>query len=497
GFTRAVEMNIRNDLFEHLQKLPPEYYVKNNTGDLITKCIQDTTTIRQMLGMGLVGLIDVLTTNVVTIIYMIKTTDVRLTLLAVIPIPFLLFALVKLRGEMRRRFAIVRSKVSDIAGKVQENITGIRVIKAFAQEKSENEIFSDMSREKWKSEMSLVRVFGLINPLTSLVFGAVFALFLYFGAKMVIAESLTIGAFVAFNTYIGYLMNPVARLSRIIQVWQRGLVSMQRMDTILTAEPTINDDNADMSIAELPEVSIKVSELNFRYPETDVDVLKDISFELPSGGVLAIMGPTGCGKSTLLALLMRMWNSPEGNVFVSGHDIQKIPVNVLRSSVGYVPQDTFLFSDSIMDNIRFYDENVSENDAIDAAKSAVIHNNIVEFEKGYDTVVGERGMTLSGGQKQRVSIARALARRPKLLLLDDCLSAVDAETEHEIINNLRDRLKGSTAIIVTHRINAASLADKILLMTDEGRIAAFGTHSELVASSPEYNRLLEITEGGV
>ena len=194
---------------------------------------------------------------------------------------------------------------------------------------------------------------------------------------------------------------------------------------------------------------------------------------------------------------MRMWNSPEGKVFVSEHDVQKIPVNVLRSSVGYVPQDTFLFSDSIMDNIRFYDDRITEEDAVEAAKAAVIHNNIIEFEKGYGTVVGERGMTLSGGQKQRVSIARALARRPKLLLLDDCLSAVDAETEHEIINNLRERLKGSTAIIVTHRINAASLADKILLMSEDGGIAALGTHDELVVSSPEYNRLLEITEGGV
>ncbi|MBR4940530.1 MAG: ABC transporter ATP-binding protein, partial [Clostridia bacterium] len=488
---------IRNDLFEHLQKLSPEYYVKNNTGDLITKCIQDTTTIRQMLGMGLVGLIDVLTTNVVTIIYMIKTTDVRLTLLAILPIPFLLLGLMKLRSEMRRRFSIVRMRVSDIAGKVQENITGIRVIKAFAQEKSENEIFTDLSKEKWKSEMSLVRVFGLINPLTSLVFGAVFALFLYFGAKMVIAESITIGAFVAFNTYIGYLMNPVARLSRIIQVWQRGLVSMQRMDSILTAEPSVNDDNADMSITELDSIDIKVKDLTFRYPDTDVDVLKNVSFEVPKGGVLAVMGPTGCGKSTLLALLMRMWNSPEDTVMVSGHDIQKIPVNVLRSSVGYVPQDTFLFSDSIMDNIRFYDDSVTEEDAIEAAKAAVIHHNISEFEKGYETVVGERGMTLSGGQKQRVSIARALARHPDLLLLDDCLSAVDAETEHEIIKNLKGYLGDTTTIIVTHRINAASLADKILLMGEDGSIVALGTHDELVASSPEYNHLLEITEGGV
>ncbi|MDD6262180.1 MAG: ABC transporter ATP-binding protein [Clostridiales bacterium] len=497
GFTRAVELNIRNDLFTHLQSLSPEYYVKNNTGDLITKCIQDTTTIRQMLGMGLVGFIDVLTTNLVTIIYMIKTADVRLTLLAIIPLPFLLLALIKLRSEMRRRFSLVQIRVSEIAGKVQENMTGIRVIKAFAQEKKENEQFEAMSREKWKAEMALARVFGLINPLTTLVFGIVFSLFLYFGAKMVIAGTLSLGAFVAFNTYIGTLMNPVKRLSRIIQVWQRGIVSIQRMDTILTAEPAITDDRADMSLTEIEDMDLEVRDLTFRYPETDVDVLKNVSFRLPSGGVLAVMGPTGCGKSTLLALLMRMWNPPRGSILVSGKPIEHIPLKTLRSSVGYVPQDTFLFSDSIMDNIRFYDDSVSEEEAMAAAKAAVIHDNIMEFEKGYGTVVGERGMTLSGGQKQRVSIARALARHPSLLLLDDCLSAVDAETEHEIIGNLREYLRGSTTIIVTHRINAASLADRIMLLNEDGSVAALGTHEELMRTSPEYNRLLEITEGGV
>ncbi|MBQ5973677.1 MAG: hypothetical protein IJL69_05695, partial [Oscillospiraceae bacterium] len=287
GFTRTVEMNIRNDLFTHLQTLSPEYYVKNNTGDLITKCIQDTTTIRQMLGMGLVGLIDVLTTNVVTLFYMVKTTDIRLTLIAVIPLPFLLLALIKLRAEMRRRFSVVRIRISEIAEKVQENITGIRVIKAFAQEKKENEQFDELSRNKWRAEMALVRVFGLINPLTALVFGVVFSGFLYFGARMVVAGTLSLGAFVAFNTYIGYLMNPINRLSRIIQVWQRGVVSIQRMDTILKAEPAVTDSRADPSVTELGRVEVSVKDLTFRYPETDVDVLRDVSFTLPRGGVLA------------------------------------------------------------------------------------------------------------------------------------------------------------------------------------------------------------------
>ncbi len=496
GFTRTVEMNIRNDLFTHLQTLSPEYYVKNNTGDLITKCIQDTTTIRQMLGMGLVGLIDVLTTNVVTLFYMVKTTDIRLTLIAVIPLPFLLLALIKLRAEMRRRFSVVRIRISEIAEKVQENITGIRVIKAFAQEKKENEQFDELSRNKWRAEMALVRVFGLINPLTALVFGVVFSGFLYFGARMVVAGTLSLGAFVAFNTYIGYLMNPINRLSRIIQVWQRGVVSIQRMDTILKAEPAVTDSRADPSVTELGRVEVSVKDLTFRYPETDVDVLRDVSFTLPRGGVLAVMGPTGSGKSTLLALLMRLWNPPAETILVNGLSVERIPLKTLRSDVGYVPQDTFLFSDSILDNIRFYDERISEEEAVAAAKAAAIHESISEFEKGYDTVVGERGMTLSGGQKQRISIARALARRPGLLLLDDCLSAVDAETEHEIIGNLRSYLKDTTTVLVTHRINAAALADRILLLDRDGSVAALGTHEELSRTSPDYIRLLEITEKG-
>ena len=494
GFTRSIELHLRHALFSHLQVLSPEFYVKNNTGDIITRAIIDSQAIRMMFGMGLIGIVDVLTVNVVTLGYMVSTTSLKLTAIAVIPLPFLLFALVKLRTAMRRRFMIVQHSVSDIAAKVQENLTGIRVIKAFAQEDSENKQFEALSRKKWKAEMDMIRVWSFINPLSALVFGSIFAVFLYFGGKMVIAGTLTLGEFVAFNTYIALLMDPISRISRIIQIWQRGLVSMQRLDMIFSAKPAIDDAQADPAITTLAPLSLDISNLTYRYPGTEKDVLKNISFHLETGGTLAIMGATGSGKSTLMSLLMRMWNPPADAISVSGHPIETVPLSVLRGSIAYVPQESFLFSDSILNNIIFYDERITEDDAKAAAKAAAIHDNICEFPDQYATTVGERGMTLSGGQKQRVSIARALARKPELLLLDDCLSAVDAETERTILANLRDYLKGCTTIIVTHRIAVAGIADRVLLLNEDGSMAAIGTHSELSANCPEYQHLLAILE---
>lgn len=494
GFTRSIELHLRHRLFSHLQALSPDFYVKNNTGDLITRAIIDSQSVRNMFGMGLIGIVDVLTVNLVTLGYMISTTSVKLTLIAVIPLPFLLLALVKLRTAMRKRFTIVQHTVSDIAAKVQENLTGILVIKAFAQEDSENRLFEDLSRKKWKAEMDMVRVWSFINPLSALVFGLIFSVFLYFGGKMVIAGTLTLGEFVAFNTYIALLMDPISRISRIIQIWQRGLVSMQRLDTIFTAQPSIDDAQADASIESLRPLTLDVSNLTYRYPGTDRDVLKNISFHLETGGTLAIMGATGSGKSTLMGLLMRMWNPPDDAIRVSDHPIHSIPLHVLRGAIAYVPQESFLFSDSIMRNIQFYDERISEEDAILAARAAAIHDNISEFPNQYETTVGERGMTLSGGQKQRISIARALARKPELLLLDDCLSAVDAETERIILDNLRSYLRNCTTIIVTHRIAVAGIADRVLLLNEDGSMAAIGTHDELLASCPAYQHLLAILE---
>ena len=264
---------------------------------------------------------------------------------------------------------------------------------------------------------------------------------------MVINGDITLGEFVTFNTYIAYLMEPVSRISRVIQIWQ-GIVSMQRMDTF-AAKPSVTDSNADMSITSIDPVDISVTGLTFSYPGTDVEVLKNISFELEAGGVLAVMGATGSGKSTLLSLLMRIWNPQEGTIKISGHEPESIPLNVLRSAISYVPQDTFLFSDTVMNNIKFYDERITDEDAVNAAKAAAVHSNIIELEKQYDTVVGERGMTLSGGQKQRISIARALSRKPSLLLLDDCCrqSTPDRTADFEKPARVRENC---TTIIVTH-----------------------------------------------
>lgn len=494
AFNRSVELHIRHSIFTRLQQLSPEYYVKNNTGDLITRSIVDVQAIRMMIGIGIVGIIDVLTIGAVTITNMISMANLRLTLMAVIPVPFLIVLLVKIRTLIRVRYNAVQHAVSDIGARVQENITGIRVIKAFAQEDSENERFAELSRAKWKAEMRMTRAIAVIQPSATLVFGIVFSLFLFFGGRMVVDGRMTLGEFVAFNTYIGYLTDPVLRISRIVQVWQRGIVSMGRIDYMLSAKPAVNDSRADMSLDKLEHVDIVVDNLTYRYPDTDVDVLKNVSFSVSQGEVVAILGPTGCGKTTMLNLLMRLWNCPPGAIRISGRSIEEIPLHTLRSAIAYVPQDTFLFSDTILNNIIFFDSRITGQNAIDAAKAAVIHDSIVEFEKGYNTVVGERGMTLSGGQKQRISIARAIARRPQLLLLDDCLSAVDAETEHAIIANLGSYIKGSTTLLVTHRIAAAGLADKVLLMREDGGVEAFGTPAELMESSPTYRRLVELAE---
>ncbi len=496
GFTRSAEFHIRQKLFTRLQELSPDFYVKNNTGDLITRAIQDTQGVRMMLGMGLVGIVDVLTVNLVTVASMVATASWRLTLMAVIPLPLLLYLITRLRRIMRKKFSAVQASVSDISGKVQENITGIRVIKAFAQEKSENEQFATLSKKKWAAEMDMTKYSAAISPVSALIFGLVFSIFLYFGGKMVVDGTLTLGEFVTFNTYIAYLMEPIQRLSRIIMIWQRGVVSMQRMDLIFTAKPTVTDEHADPSITSIVPISVSVNGLQYTYPGMDKPVLSNVSFDLPQGGILAVMGATGSGKSTLLSLLMRMWDPPAGTVEISGHGLDEIPLATLRGGIAYVPQETFLFSDTVMNNIRFYAESVTPEDAIEAAKAAAVHDNILELTKQYDTVVGERGMTLSGGQKQRISIARALARHPGLLLLDDCLSAVDAETEQKILANLREYLQNCTTIIVTHRIAVAGLADRVLLLDEDGNMEALGTHSELQATNPAYRHLLEILEEG-
>jgi ATP-binding cassette, subfamily B, multidrug efflux pump len=490
GFCRQIEFYLREHLFRHLQILSVDYYVKNNTGDLITRAIVDVQAVRIMLGFAIVALIDTVVTLLMSIINMSAVTNATVTLIAAAPIPLLIFVIIKVRLTVRSRYTKVQEAISDISSKVHENITGIRVMKAFSQEDKESAAFSELSKAKLNAEIKLARAYAVISPSVGLTFGIVFSVFLVVGGSMVAQHTITLGDYVSFNTYLLLIMAPIGNVGRIVDRWQRGIASMKRLDSIFAARPSVDDSKADLSVSKLETGDILVKNLCFAY-DASGNILNDLSFHVPSGGSLVVMGPTGSGKTTIIGLLPRVWNCGDGMIFIDGKNVSGIPLKVLRESCVYVPQDTFLFSDTIMENIRFCDKSVTDEQVVAAAEAASVHDNIMEFPKGYQTVVGERGMTLSGGQKQRIALARALARRPKILLLDDCMSAVDSLTEKKIIESLKTQKTECTTIIVTHRLSVASLADTVLILDSNGSIAQIGSHSKLMEQGGVYVKMIE------
>lgn len=496
GFCRQIEFFLRERLFSHLQCLSADYYVKNNTGDIITRTIVDVQAVRMMLGFATVAMIDAIVTLTMSIINMSLSINFLFTLLAFLPVPFLIYLITKVRLLVRKRYSRVQESISNISSKVQENITGIRVMKAFSQEEKETEVFRRLSEKKLQSEVKLAKAFALINPSVTLTFGIVFSVFLVVGGSMVAQNTVSLGDFVAFNSYLLLIMGPINHVGKIVERWQRGVTSMKRIDKILMEKPSVDDSHADSCIKNIADGSVRVDNLSFTYENTSIEVLKNIRFFVPSGGTLAIMGSTGCGKSTLIGALIRLWPCEHNTIYIGGTEIHSIPLKVLRNHFAYVPQESFLFSDTIKENIRFYNPAITDEQVVEAAKAAYVHENVLEFPHGYDTVVGERGMTLSGGQKQRIALARALAANPKILLLDDCLSAVDAETEKNIIENLRVRICGCTAILVTHRLSAAALADNILVLNECGEIAEIGSHTQLINLGGSYAALVDIMNAG-
>ena len=486
GFCRGAETFVRVKLFEHLETLAADFYIRFNTGDIITRAITDVTAIRRMFGFGLVAALDATTVFIIAAINMNRAAGSGMMLMAMAPAPFLIFFVSRIRKNLRKRQYAIREATSNLASKVQENLNGIRVIKTYAQEDSEAENVAVLSRKRWDMEMRMVRLSASISPIIQVAFAMVFGVFIIFGSQMVGAGTMNLGDFVAFNGYILLIITPVGQVGRVIELWQTGMSSIQRLDEIFTSKPAVNDNYAEEGVT-VTEGKIQVTNLRFAYPAPENEpgkrqggVLKDISFTISPGETLAITGPVGSGKTTFANILLRQWAIGQGMISIDGNDINSIPVKALRSAIGYVPQDNFLFSDSIMNNIRFYLEGVTDEDVYQAAKAVSIHDNIDSFPDKYETIVGERGMTLSGGQKQRVSIARALVRKPKILLLDDCLSAVDAETEHAIIAGLKNYITDITGIIITHRAAAAQLADKIMVLTEGGEIAEIGTYQELM-----------------
>ncbi|MCL2416077.1 MAG: ABC transporter ATP-binding protein/permease [Defluviitaleaceae bacterium] len=504
GFTRGAETYVRAQIFKHLESLSSDFYIKHNTGDIITRAISDVLAIRRMFGFGFVSVLDAVTIFIVSGINMFAAAGLGMSLVALLPAPFLVVFIAKIRKTLRKRQYEIREASSNLASKVQENLTGIRVIKTYAQEESETRNFMELSQIRWDKEMNMVRISASLSPIIQIVFAVVFSVFIIFGSRMVAAGTMTLGDFTAFTGYIALMAMPIAHIGRATEVWQTGLSSIERLDEIFKFKQAVTDDFAEED-NKVTSGQIEFKNLSFAYPrvlprqsakdEEPPDVLKNISFMINPGETIAITGPIGCGKTTLASIILRQWKIRQGMIAFDGNDINSIPIKTLRSAIGYVPQDNFLFSETIMTNIRFYDDNITDEDVYTAAKAVSIHDNIMAFPEKYDTIVGERGMTLSGGQKQRISIARALVRKPKILLLDDCLSAVDAETEHAIISGLRQYMDNTTGIIITHRVAAASLADRILVLNESGCIAELGTYSELMDAQGEFFKLVQLQGG--
>ena len=499
GKSRDLECFLRENLFQKLQSMPPGFYHEKKTGDLMSYAINDLNAIRMAFAAGIVFMIDGIILNMISIGIMATTIDLSLTLIAVAPVFASIFLVIWLRKKIREKFMRVQDSFAELSEKIQENISGIRVVKSFAQEKNEIEKLRKVSQERYKVQMDYVKLSAMLMPLIRLMFGASFAVVIVFGSTAVVNGTISLGNFVAMNSYLLMLVMPIMRLSRTVEIWQRAFASIKRLDDILTAKSNVTDDNADFCITKL-EGDISFNSLDFTYPSTDKypnknsPVLHNINLTIKHGQTLGIIGSMGSGKSTLLNLLLRLYPLEFGKLSIGKHEINKIPLNVLRSVIGY--SDNFMFATTIMENIKFFDADITDEQAFEAAKLAGIYDNIMEFPNKFETEIGERGITLSGGQKQRIGIARAIAKNPDIIILDDSLSAVDTETEEEIIANLKQLLKDKTGIIVAHRISAIKHADLIIYM-DKGRIIERGTHEELLALKGEYYRLnsLQSLEG--
>jgi len=487
GNSRSLECNLRDGLFKHLQTLPLSFYSNSKTGDLVAYAINDVQAVRQTLAFGLVHVLDGLTSIIISILFMVQTIDPVLTLMTLAPVPFIVIIMVKVGMHIRGRFKKVQEAFAAISDKVQENISGIRVIKAFAQEKEEVGNFLKYSQRRVDTQMSLTRISALLGPCSQICFGISFLLFIVYGSKLVIDSKISLGDYVAFSTYMMTILRPVMSISRIIDTWQKGIASYKRLGVIFDTPPASGLTSDDSSVSCI-KGRLDIINLNFSYPGTKRRAIKNISLTLEQGKTLGIIGKTGCGKTTLINLLLRLYDIENGHILIDGADINDIPVDILRECIGYVPQDNFLFSTTIKRNIEFFRSIYSNDEIEEAAKASGVFENIVSFPDGFDTMVGERGTTLSGGQKQRISIARAIIKNPSILILDDSLSAVDTKTEEEILCNLKQVLENRTGIIISHRISTIMHADEILYMNN-GRIVERGNHEQLMALEGQYYEL--------